>query len=144
MDLNAQAIIEHLELAPHPEGGWYRETWRADSAPGERASATGIFFLMEEGQSSHWHRVDAAELWLWHAGAPLSLSIAPGEQGPVNRFTLGPQLLEGHTMQALVPYGHWQAARPNGGWSLASCVVSPGFEFSGFDLAPPGWEPGKG
>jgi predicted cupin superfamily sugar epimerase len=142
MSDTAAAIIERLGLERHPEGGWFRETWRADAAPGERASATAIYFLLDAGERSHWHRVDAAELWLWHAGDPLILSIAPGEQGPVERVTLGPDVLAGQAPQALVPPGCWQAAEPAGGWALVSCVVSPGFEFSGFELAAEGWSPG--
>jgi predicted cupin superfamily sugar epimerase len=112
---SAQAIIAPLGLAPHPEGGWFRETWRAEAAPGERASATAIHFLLEAHQRSHWHRIDAAELWLWHAGHPLRLSIAPDEAGPQRHVTLGPQVLAAETPQALVPPGHWQAAEPTGG-----------------------------
>lgn len=138
----AQAIIEKLGLAPHPEGGWYRETWRADAPPGERPSGTAIHFLLEAHQRSHWHRVDAAEIWLWHAGAPLMLSIAVGENGPARRIALGPDVLAGQEPQALVPPGHWQAAEPRGGWTLVSCIVSPGFDFAGFELAPEGWAPG--
>ena len=138
----AGAIIEKLGLEPHPEGGWYRETWRAEAAPGERPSATAIHFLLEADQRSHWHRVDAAELWLWHAGAPLTLSIAAGYTGPVRRIALGPDVLAGEQPQALVPPGHWQAAEPRGDWALVSCVVSPGFNFAHFDLAPEGWQPG--
>jgi predicted cupin superfamily sugar epimerase len=141
MSGTAAAIIDKLGLERHPEGGWYRETWRADAAPGERASATAIHFLLDAGDRSHWHRVDAAELWFWHAGAPLTLSIAPDEHGPVKDVTLGPDVLAGHAPQALVPPGHWQAAEPAGGWALVSCVVSPGFEFAGFELAPEGWSP---
>lgn len=135
------AIIERLDLAPHPEGGWYRETWRADAPDGERASATAIHFLLEADQRSHWHRVDAAELWFWHAGAPLSLKIAPDEAGLVETIRLGPAVLEGDRPQGLVPPGWWQAAQPIGGWTLVSCVVSPGFDFAGFELAPDGWAP---
>jgi hypothetical protein len=141
-DQTAAAIIARLGLQPHPEGGWYRETWRAEAKPGARASATAIHFLLEAHQRSHWHRVDAAELWLWHAGAALTLSIASGDAGPVHRVTLGPDVLAGDAPQALVPPGAWQAAEPRGGWALVSCVVSPGFEFAGFELAPPGWSPG--
>ena len=136
------AIIARLDLEPHPEGGWFRETWRAEAAPGQRASATAIHFLLEEGQRSHWHRVDAAELWLWHAGGPLALSISPSRDGPTATSTLGPDVLAGHEPQLLVPAGCWQAAEPLVGWVLVSCVVSPGFEFSGFELAPEGWTPG--
>lgn len=142
MEQTAKAIIDRLGLRPHPEGGWYRETWRAEAAPGERASATAIHFLLEAGERSHWHRVDAAELWFWHGGGPLTLSIAPGDRGPVEAVTLGPDVLAGQAPQALVPTGYWQAAEPLGAWVLVSCVVSPGFDFGGFELAPDGWSPG--
>ena len=135
------AIIERLRLAPHPEGGWYRETWRADAPTSKRAGATAILFLLEAGQRSHWHRVDAAELWLWHAGAPLRLLTAPGDAGPIAAATLGPDVLAGHAPQALVPPHHWQAAEAAAGWALVSCVVAPGFDFGGFTLAPEGWAP---
>ncbi|KEQ54219.1 cupin domain-containing protein [Sphingobium chlorophenolicum] len=140
-DGTARALIETLGLAPHPEGGWYRESWRADASPGERAGGTAIYFLLEAHQRSHWHRVDADEHWFWHGGAPLSLSIA-AEHGPVQDRVLGGDILAGQRPQWLVPAHHWQAARPMGGWTLASCVVVPGFEFSGFALAPDGWSPG--
>ena len=139
---DAAAIIARLGLSPHPEGGWFRETWRAAAAPGERASASAIHFLLAAGDRSHWHTVDAAELWLWHAGAPLALSIAPGDAGPARTIALGPDVLAGEQPQALVPPGHWQAAEPLGDWALVSCVVSPGFDFAGFVLAPEGWTPG--
>jgi len=137
----AAAIIERLGLERHPEGGWFRETWRAEAAPGERASGTAIHFLLAEGERSHWHRVDTAELWLWHAGAPLQLSLAPGEDGPVTHHVTGPDVLAGHRPQVLVPPHHWQAAAPQRGWTLVSCVCSPAFEFAGFELAAEGWEP---
>lgn len=142
MDETARALIERLELAPHPEGGWFRETWRAPARGGERASATSIHFLLEAGQRSHWHRVDAAEIWFWHAGAPLALFTAEANAGPIRRAALGGDVLAGQAPQLLVPAGHWQAAEPLGGWVLVSCVVSPGFEFSGFELAAEGWQPG--
>jgi predicted cupin superfamily sugar epimerase len=137
----ARAIIERLKLEPHPEGGWYRETWRADAEPGGRATGTAIHFLLEAGQRSHWHRVDAAELWLWHAGAPLRLLTAPDEAGPIADRALGGDVLAGQHPQLLVPPHHWQATGTTGGWALVSCIVSPGFDFSGFTLAPPGWAP---
>lgn len=144
--VSAREIIERLELAPHPEGGWYRETWRAPAAPGERAMATAIHFLLEAGQRSHWHRVDAAEVWLFHAGDPLRLSLADSDLGPVRSVILGPGLLAGHAVQQVIEPGVWQAAEPSpagqAGFTLVSCIVTPGFEFSGFTLAPPGWEPG--
>ncbi|MBW8755797.1 MAG: cupin domain-containing protein [Sphingomonadales bacterium] len=139
----AAAIIDRLGLTPHPEGGWFRETWRAEAAPGERPSATAIHFLLEPHQRSHWHRIDAAEIWLWHAGAPLTLSVAADDQGPARRIALGPDVLAGEEPQALVPPGHWQAARPVGGWTLVSCLVSPGFDFAHFELASEGWAPGN-
>jgi len=138
----AADLIARLSLSPHPEGGWYRETWRAPSAAGERASATAILFLLEAGGRSHWHRVDAAELWLWHAGAPLTLRIAAGDAGPIEPVRLGGDVAAGETPQALVPAHHWQAAEAEAGWALVSCVVSPGFAFDGFELAEAGWAPG--
>lgn len=141
---SAAALIAQLELAPHPEGGWYRETWRAEASEGERAGGTAILFLLKAGESSHWHRVDADELWLWQGGDPLLLSIAAGQEGPTRELPLGPALAQGQLLQGLVPAGAWQAARPLGGahgYCLVSCVVVPGFEFGGFELAPLGWAP---
>ncbi|HEX7784278.1 MAG TPA: cupin domain-containing protein [Sphingobium sp.] len=138
---DAQALIAALDLAPHPEGGWYRETWRAPGADGERAGGTAILFLLEQGQRSHWHRVDATEIWFWHAGHPLQLSVAPGDDGPVSTITLGADIVSGEHVQGIIPAGHWQAADAAAGWALVSCTVTPGFEFAGFTLAPPGWEP---
>ena len=141
-DFAVRRVIERLKLEPHPEGGWYRETWRAPAAQGERASATAILFLLEAHQSSHWHRVDADELWFWHAGSPLTLLIAASGSERASASTLGPDVLCGQAPQLRVPKGAWQAARPEGGWALVSCVVSPGFEFAGFELAAPDWTPG--
>ena len=138
----AQAIIDRLGLLPHPEGGWYRETWRAEAGEGERASATAIYFLLEAGQRSHWHRVDAAELWLWHAGSPLVVSTAAEDAGPVADIRLGPDIIAGEAPQHLIPPGHWQATEASYGWALVSCIVSPAFEFAGFELAEPNWSPG--
>ena len=137
----ARAIIERLGLAPHPEGGWYRETWRAEAAPGARAGGTAILFLLEAGQRSHWHRVDADELWLWHAGAPLDLRIARAAEGTVETLVLGGDVLGGQVPQARVPAGEWQATEARRGWGLVSCTVVPGFDFAGFELAAPGWSP---
>lgn len=138
-----QAIIAKLGLAPHPEGGWYRETWRAPAAAGERAIATAIHFLLEAGQKSHWHKVDAAEIWLWHAGHPLRLSMAADDAGPVRAIRLGPDVLAGDVPQQLIAPGEWQAAEADAGWALVSCIVAPGFQFSGFTLAPADWSPGQ-
>ncbi len=140
-DIDPAAIIARLGLQPHPEGGFYRETWRAPEAGG-RSAATGILFLLRTGERSHWHRVDAAELWLWHAGTALSLLVAPGDDGPVVPHRLGPDVLAGDQPQMLVPAGAWQAATADAGWALVSCVVVPGFDFAGFTLAEPGWAPG--
>ncbi|WP_417615502.1 cupin domain-containing protein [Parasphingorhabdus sp.] len=139
----ARAIIDQLGLLPHPEGGWFRETWRADATKAERASATAIYFLLEAAQKSHWHRVDATELWLWHAGSPLSLRTAADDSGPVVDVSLGPNILGGEAPQHLIPTGHWQAAQADRGWTLVSCIVSPAFEFAGFELAAAGWSPGS-
>ena len=138
----AAAIIAKLGLAPHPEGGWYAETWRADSGPDGRSAGTAIHFLLEAGQRSHWHRVDAAELWLWHAGSPLTLSIAENDSGPVRTIRLGGDVLAGEAPQGLVPIGAWQATATDHGWALVSCVVVPGFDFAGFTLAATNWAPG--
>lgn len=138
----AQAVIAALDLAPHPEGGWYRQTWVADG-PG-RPVGTAIYFLLEAGKPSHWHRVDAVEIWHFHAGAPLILSVAPGDAGPVEDLLLGPDLLAGQRPQGIVPKDHWQAARSTGDWSLVGCTVSPGFLFDGFTLAPPGFDIPRG
>ena len=139
---DAHTLIEALGLAPHPEGGWYRETWRAAAAAGERAAATAIVFLLEEGQRSHWHKVDATELWLFHAGSPLRLETAADEAGPARTAQLGADVLAGEQPQLRVEPGEWQSAKADRGWALVSCVVSPGFEYDGFTLAPPGWAPG--
>ncbi|MEI9850823.1 MAG: cupin domain-containing protein [Sphingomonas sp.] len=140
MDDEARAIIDRLKLAPHPEGGWYRETWRADGVPGARAGGTAIHFLLEHGERSHWHRVDAAEIWLWHAGSALALLIEDAD-GAIESIRLGGDALAGCAPQGLVPAGRWQATEAREGWALVSCVVVPGFEFAGFELAPPGWSP---
>ncbi|NBC37459.1 cupin [Novosphingobium sp. FSY-8] len=141
-DPAAVALIERLGMAPHPEGGWYVETWRAPADDGERAGSTAIYFLLEGAQASHWHKVDAAEIWLWHAGHPLRLQRAASDAGPVETLALGNDILAGQCAQAVIPAHHWQAARADAGWALVSCVVAPGFDFAGFTLAAPGWEPG--
>ncbi len=135
----ADRLIERLALQPHPEGGWYRQTWQGPEVAG-RASGTAIYFLLKAGEVSHWHRVDAAEIWLWHAGAPLVLRRAATAAGPAQALRLGPDVLAGEVPQALVPAGHWQAARSEGAFTLVSCTVSPGFRFDGFELAPPGFD----
>lgn len=126
---------------PHPEGGHYRQTWVSEHRDASgRAAGTAILFLLEAGKPSHWHRVDATEIWLWHAGAPLDLRIAEADAGPARRQRLGPAVLEGERPQVIVPRDHWQAAASTGAWTLVSCTVTPGFRFEGFTLAPPGFD----
>ncbi|MFI5015305.1 MAG: cupin domain-containing protein [Hyphomicrobiales bacterium] len=140
---SAQDVIRILELAPHPEGGWYRETFRDTRLlEGGRPSSTAIHFLLAAGEVSHWHRVDATEIWLWHAGAPLALSISIDGRG-TRTYRLGADLTAGERPQAVVPAHAWQSARSLGDWTLLSCTVAPGFEFAGFEMAPPGWHPTK-
>jgi uncharacterized protein len=136
--LTAEAVARLLDLAPHPEGGFYRETFRDPArVAGERAASTAIYYLLPAGQVSAWHRVDAAEIWHWHAGAPLELSLhAAG--GPRQVLRLGADLVAGERPQGVVPGGVWQSAKSLGAWTLVGCTVAPGFEFSRFELAAPG------
>jgi predicted cupin superfamily sugar epimerase len=133
--LPAAAVRAALGLVPHPEGGHYRETWRDQPEADGRGAATSILFLLEAGERSHWHRVDAAELWVWQAGAALRLGI--GQQA----LRLGPDLAAAEGLQGVVPAGAWQSAESLGAWTLVSCIVAPAFEFAGFEMAPPGWSP---
>ncbi len=139
--MTADEIIAHLDLAPHPEGGHYRQTWVAGNAG--RPTGTCIYFLLKAGEASHWHKVDATEIWLWHAGAPLVLSMAANDEGPATDHLLTPDLTRG-APQLIVPEGHWQAARTTGDFTLVSCTVSPGFTFEGFTLADPGFDIPRG
>jgi predicted cupin superfamily sugar epimerase len=140
-------IVASLHLAPHPEGGFYRETARDVRADGGRGAFTAIYYLLPGGERSAWHRVrDAAEVWHHYAGAPLELSIAAegdGGQGTIRLLLLGDDLARGEQPQALVPAGAWQCARSLGDWTLAGCTVAPAFEFSSFEIAPAGWSPGQ-
>ena len=143
-ELGAAAVVAALGLAPHPEGGHYRELWRDVPSGGGRGAGTAINFLLDAGERSHWHRVDADELWIWQGGGPLVLSLAETARGPVRELRLGPDLGAGEALLGVVPKGWWQAARPAGArWALVCCTVSPAFEFAGFELAPVGWEPGR-
>jgi hypothetical protein len=135
--MTADQIIETLGLRPHPEGGHYAQTWQGDG-PG-RASGTCIYFLLKAGEASHWHKVDATEIWLYHAGAPLILSLSATDAGPATDHLLTPDLSRGRP-QIIVPEHHWQAARSTGDFTLVSCTVSPGFRFDGFTLAPDGFD----
>lgn len=135
--VTADEIIAHLDLVPHPEGGHFRQTWIAENDG--RATGTCIYFLLKAGERSHWHRVDATEIWLWHAGAPLVLSLSATDTGPATEHLLTPDLARG-APQVIVPAHHWQAARSTGEYTLVSCTVSPGFQFDGFELADPGFQ----
>lgn len=141
--LSAVDIIRKLDLKPHPEGGHFRETFRdLPTVESGRAASTAIYFLLAAAERSHWHRIDAVEVWHYYAGAPLVLEMA-AENGPVRRMKLGPDIAMGERPQGVVPAGHWQAAESLGDWTLAGCTVAPGFEFSGFEQAPKDWTPGS-
>jgi predicted cupin superfamily sugar epimerase len=143
--LTAAEIVRRLGLAPHPEGGHFRETFRDPrTVAGGRAASTAIYFLLARGERSHWHRVDAAEVWHFYAGAPLLLETAASDEAAVTRVTLGPDLPAGEQPQAVVAAGSWQAAESLGDWTLVGCTVAPGFVFEQFWLAPAGWRPGQG
>jgi predicted cupin superfamily sugar epimerase len=140
-NLSADDVIRLLELAPHPEGGHFREMFRDDRrGDGQRSASTAIYYLLQRGQRSHWHRVDAAEVWHFYGGDPLLLEVAE-DGGGISRLVLGPDLASGARPQLVVPKGAWQAAQSLGAWTLAGCTVAPGFEFSGFEMAPKGWTP---
>lgn len=136
---SAQEIIDTLGMARHPEGGWYVQTFEDVPGPDGRARSTAIYYLLEAGDRSHWHRVDAVEIWHWHAGAALELGIA--DDARVRRHVLGADLLAGERPQVVVPQGAWQSARSLGNWTLVGCTVAPGFRFEGFEMAAEGWEP---
>ncbi|MBB2822398.1 UNVERIFIED_ORG: hypothetical protein GGD59_005685 [Rhizobium esperanzae] len=139
--MSPEDIIRELAMQPHPEGGWYAETFR-DTAGGERGHSTAIYYLLTSGQRSHWHRVhDAAEIWHYYAGAPLALHRS--QDGAASEtLTLGPNLTAGERPQAVIPANWWQSAETLGDFTLVGCTVSPGFVFSSFEMAAPGWKPG--
>ena len=141
--MKGEEIIELLQLEPHPEGGWYRQTWRAASEAGQRAAGTAIYFLLRRGEVSHWHRVDAAETWHYYEGAPLELRIST-DGATEEVIALGPDLAVGQQPQFVVPLDAWQSARSLGDHTLVGCTVSPAFEFEGFELAAPDWSPTSG
>ena len=133
-------VIRTLDLRPHPEGGHYRETFRDPAHQGGRSVGTAIYYALGAGDCSAWHRVDAAETWHWYAGGPLALTLsANGHDAEAHR--LGPDLLSGQRPQLVVPAGWWQTAESLGAWTLVGCTVAPGFEFAGFEMAPPDWRP---
>jgi len=137
----AKDIIAALALVRHPEGGWYIQTFRDNAETNGRSNSTAIYYLLEGGDRSHWHTVDAVEIWHYHAGAPLELRLSENGQ-TVRTIILGPDLLSAQTPQGIVRKGEWQSARSLGDWTLVGCTVAPGFEFAGFVMAEPGWEPG--
>lgn len=138
---DADAIIARLGLTPHPEGGYYRETYRDTPDDGSRGVLTCIYYLLKAGEVSAWHRVnDAAELWLYHAGAPLVLTLSPNGHDAEAHY-LGPDVLAGQKPQIAIPAGWWQTAESLGHWTLVSCAVAPAFDFAGFEMAPPDWRP---
>jgi predicted cupin superfamily sugar epimerase len=141
--MDADAIVAELGMRPHPEGGHYVETFRGPPDGTGRATCTAIYFLLRAGERSHWHRVDADEVWLHHAGDSLALSVVT-DSGERHAHRLGSNLADGQRPHAVVPAGAWQAAEPLGAYAFVSCVVAPGFDFAGFELAPPGWEPEVG
>jgi uncharacterized protein len=138
---SAADIIARLALQPHPEGGHYRETFRDSGTDADgRARSTAIFFLLARGERSHWHRIDAVEIWHYYAGSALTLHIA--DDCDKHSVMLGADLAAGEVPQAIVPAQAWQAAESTGDWTLVGCTVAPGFDFATFELAPPGWAPG--
>lgn len=140
--MTADEIIAALQLQPHPEGGYFVETFRDTTTDSDgRSRSTAIYFLLKRGERSHWHRVDAVEIWHFHAGAPLKLSIAKEAGAPVQAVTLGGDITADRRPQGIVPPHYWQAAETLGDWTLVGCTVAPGFDFAGFELAPPGWAP---
>lgn len=138
--MTSAEIIRMLGMSPHPEGGHFVETWRDVPADGSRGAGTAIYFLLQAGEHSHWHRVDATEIWHWHAGGPLVLTISPNGHD-AEAHHLGPALTAGQRPQIAVPKGAWQTAESLGAWTLVGCTVSPAFRFEGFELAPPNWRP---
>jgi predicted cupin superfamily sugar epimerase len=136
--VTAAEIVRLLDLKPHPEGGHYRETWRAEAKSGERPAGTAIYYLLGAGEMSRWHRVDADEIWHWYGGGPLRLSLSANGLNKRDAM-LGPELTKDERPQVIVPKFHWQMAEPLGDWTLVGCTVSPGFMFEGFELASPGF-----
>lgn len=139
--MTAAAIIRALDLKPHPEGGHYRETFRHVPPSGGRGAMTAIYYLLQRGEVSAWHRVDAAEIWHFYAGAALALSLSPDGQRTED-VLLGPDVMAGERPQAVVAAGCWQSAKSRGDWTLVGCTVGPAFGFAGFEMAPRGWAPG--
>ncbi len=140
-DLGGNEIIRMLDLQPHPEGGWYRQTFRDTPTEDGRPASTAIYFLLQAEERSAWHKIDAVEVWHYYAGAPISLTLSPPDGQGATAHVLGPDLRVGQRPQAIVPTGWWQTAVSQGAWTLVGCTVAPGFDFDGFELAPKDWRP---
>jgi uncharacterized protein len=143
--MDGRDVIERLGMGAHPEGGWYVETWRAPATEvhggSGRPAGSAILYLLAAGERSHWHRVDAAEIWQWSGGDRMELRVWTEGDAAVTIVVLGGDVVSGDAPQAVVPARAWQSAQPLGAWSLVGCIVAPAFDFAGFELAPPGWEP---
>lgn len=139
----AAQIIAALGLQQHPEGGWFAETYRAPPTADGRVVSTAIYFLLRDGERSHWHRIRSAdEVWHHYAGAPLRLEVArDGVRDAIVSHTMGSHVLAGERPQVTVPRDHWMTARSLGAWTLVGCTVAPAFDFADFELAPPDWSP---
>jgi uncharacterized protein len=142
--MRPEDIAKKLNLDPHPEGGYYRRVYTHETKyEGERGLASSIYFLLEGGMQTRWHKTDGDELWLWHAGSPILLSMAQHDVGPVTTLVLGANVFGGEHPQLLILENHWQSAKVDGLWALVSCVVSPEFTFDKYIMADDGWFPGK-
>lgn len=139
--MNADEVIERLNLRPHPEGGHYRETFRDTPAGGGRGAVTAIYYLLKAGERSAWHRIDATEIWHYHAGSPLRLEISEEDGGGTRSLKLGIGFAAGEVAQGVLPRHAWQSAQSLGDWTLVGCTVAPAFLFDTFELARPGWTP---
>lgn len=140
-DMTGDDVIRILGLEPHPEGGHYREVYQHVPADGGRGSMNSIYFLLRAGERSHWHRLDASEIWSYHAGSPVTVSVWADDGRPIETHRLGNNLAAGERPQVMIPAGAWQTGRSLGDWSLVGCVVAPAFQFSGFELASRDWSP---
>jgi predicted cupin superfamily sugar epimerase len=140
-DLSGNEVIRLLDLQPHPEGGWYRQTFKDTPADEDRPHSTAIYYMLQAEEKSAWHKIDAVEVWHYYAGAPLSLTLSPPDGQGATVHILGPDLRSGARPQAIVPTGWWQTAASLGAWTLVGCTVAPGFHFDGFELAPKDWRP---
>lgn len=140
-DLSGNEVIRLLDLQPHPEGGWYRQTFQDTPSESDRPASTAIYFLLQADERSAWHKIDAVEVWHYYAGAPIALTLSTPDGQGATVYVLGPDLRAGQRPQVVVPTGWWQTAVSQGAWTLVGCTVAPGFEFDGFELAPKDWRP---